>query len=215
MNSGRDCAAPVGGLWSVAEVVLDRDAGGTRPTAPSDRELARRLGAGDMSAFERMYSLYGDRMKSVAMNLTGNVADAEDAVQEAFLRAYRSAASFKGDSALSTWIHRIVVNVCHDLRRRKSVRPEGRAVDLDEATLPRFEAPAQDHPLRLALEQCLDLLEPRQRDVFVLFDVEGFTHREIGGLLGMAEGTSKALLFEARRSLRKVLGARHRAGGLP
>jgi RNA polymerase sigma-70 factor (ECF subfamily) len=197
-----------------AEVVLDRETGGARFGATSDRDLARRLGAGDVSAFERLYSLYGDRMKSVAMNLTGNVADAEDAVQEAFLRAYRSAASFKGDSALSTWIHRIVVNVCHDQHRRRSVRPEGRTVDLDDAALPRFEASAHDHPLRLALEQCLDRLEPRQRDVFVLFEVEGFTHREIGGVLGMPEGTSKALLFEARRSLRKVLSSTRRAGEL-
>jgi len=211
MSSGSG-SAPARGLgWVAAEVVL-HDASDARFVAASDRQLAVRLRQGDVSAFERLYAVYGERMKSVAMNLTGNVADAEDAVQEAFLRAYRSATSFKGDSALSTWMYRIVVNVCHDLRRRRSARPEGSAVDLDDAVLPRFEAPAQDHPLRLALEKALAGLDPRQRDVFVLFDVEGFTHREIGEVLGVPEGTSKGLLFEARRALRQAVGGRARTG---
>jgi RNA polymerase sigma-70 factor (ECF subfamily) len=145
--------------------------------------------------------MHGPRMKSIALNLLGNVADAEDAVQEAFLKVYRAARSFRGRSSFSTWVYRVLVNTCYDVMRRGKRRPK--SVPTEENDF----APARgaDHPLRLSLEQCLARLRPRHRSVFLLFEVEGFSHREIGEILEVAEGTSKTLLFAAKRELQGML----------
>jgi RNA polymerase sigma-70 factor, ECF subfamily len=177
-----------------------------RPGEPRDDEaLLEGCRAGEVSAFERLYELHGARMKSVAANLLGNVADAEDAVQETFLKIYRGAAAFRGAARLSTWIYRVLVNSCFDMMRRKRRRP----VEVGEPGFTRGEselsAPAPDHSLRLSIESTLKELDPRRRSAFVLYAVEGFTHREIGDILGVPEGTSKALLFEARRDLQRKL----------
>jgi len=144
-------------------------------------------------------------MKSVAMNLLGNTSDAEDAVQEAFLKLYRGLPRFKGGSLLSTWLYRILVNTCHDLGRRRARSPEVP----DSASAgegPREPgAPAVDHPLRLTLERLLRRLAPLPRTVFVLFEVEGFKHREIAGILAIPEGTSRYALFEARKALQTAI----------
>lgn len=159
---------------------------------------------GDLSAFEQLYQMHAARMKSIACNLLRNASDAEDAVQETFLKTYRGVANFKGSSSLSTWIYRILVNVCYDLRRRR-----GRSREISGETTPGHELDAPggvtDHPLRLTLEACLDRLSPRPRTVFVLFEVEGFRHREIAEILEIPEGTSKNLLFEAKRELRRLI----------
>ena len=177
-----------------------------RPGEPRDDEsLLEGCRAGEVSAFERLYELHGARMKSVAANLLGNVADAEDAVQETFLKIYRGAAAFRGAARLSTWIYRVLVNTCFDMMRRKRRRP----VEVGEPGFARGESelatPASDHSLRLSIESTLKELDPRRRSAFVLYAVEGFTHREIGDILGIPEGTSKALLFEARRDLQRRL----------
>lgn len=177
-----------------------------RPGEPRDEEaLLEGCRAGDVSAFERLYELHGARMKSVAANLLGNVADAEDAVQETFLKIYRGASAFRGAARLSTWIYRVLVNSCFDMMRRKRRRP----VEVGESSFSRadseFAAPVSDHSLRLSLEASVKELDPRRRSAFVLYAVEGFTHREIGDILGIPEGTSKALLFEARRDLQRRL----------
>lgn len=145
-------------------------------------------------------------MKSVARNLLGRESDAEDAVQEAFLKVYRGAASFRGSSSLSTWIYRILVNTCYDVLRRRQRHPED-ALDSgaggsESSALP---AAAGDHPLRIAIEQSLSRLAPRQRAVFLLSAVEGFSHREIAGVLDVSEGASRTLLFEAKRRLQDLL----------
>jgi RNA polymerase sigma-70 factor (ECF subfamily) len=156
------------------------------------------------AAFERLYFTQAARLKSVAGNLLGNVADAEDAVQDAFLKAYRARGEFKGDAAPSTWLYRILVNACLDLgRRRKRRREEPEPA----APLDLRPAAAQDHPLRLALEAAIARLAPRLRTVFLLAEVEGFTHREIGEILEIAEGTSKHDLFQAKRELQRLLRA--------
>lgn len=148
-------------------------------------------------------------MKGVAANLLGNVSDAEDAVQESFLKIYRGAAAFRGTARLSTWIYRVLVNTCYDLLRRRRRRPrEVAPVAASSRGEPELAAPVSDHPLRLSLESCVKDLDPRRRAAFVLFDVEGFTHREIGDVLGVPEGTSRALVFEARRELQRVLSRR-------
>jgi RNA polymerase sigma-70 factor (ECF subfamily) len=181
-----------------------------------DSRLLEECRAGDVSAFERLYELHGARMKSIAANLLGNVADAEDAVQDCFLKIYRGAASFRGDARFSTWIYRVLVNSCYDMLRRRSRRPvEVRSEETTFRADAEPSAPSSDHPLRLSLEACVKDLDPRRRAAFLLFAVEGFTHREVGDILGVPEGTSKALLFEAKRELQRRLskpGAAARAG---
>jgi RNA polymerase sigma-70 factor (ECF subfamily) len=161
------------------------------------------------AAFEELYATHGRRLKSVAMNLLGNVADAEDAVQDAFLKAYRARGAYKGDAAPFTWLYRILVNSCLDLGRRKKRRREDPE---PEAPLDLRPAAASDHPLRLALETSVARLAPRLRAVFLLAEVEGFTHREIAEILEIAEGTSKSDLFQAKRQLQRML--REEAGPL-
>lgn len=161
----------------------------------------------DLAAFEALYTSHGARMKSLALNMLGNVADAEDAVQEAFLRAYRSRDSFRQGATLWTWVCRILINTCYDVgRRRAARRDEG---DLDGAAAIEPRSPEGDHPLRLTLERALAQLAPIYREVFLLCEVEGYTHREVGAMLDIPEGTSKARLFEARRQLRSVIRGVH------
>ncbi|HVQ31773.1 MAG TPA: RNA polymerase sigma factor [Vicinamibacteria bacterium] len=155
-----------------------------------------------LAAFERLYAAHGARLKSVACNLLGNVADAEDAVQEAFLKAHRAWGGFKGESAPFTWLYRILVNSCMDTGRRRKRRREEPEPEGPADTRP---APVVDHPLRLALETALRQLSPRLRAVFLLAEAEGFTHREIAEILDIAEGTSKHDLFQAKRELRLLL----------
>jgi RNA polymerase sigma-70 factor (ECF subfamily) len=151
--------------------------------------------------------MHAPRMKSIAWNLLQNTGDAEDAVQEAFLKIYRGAKTFRGGAAFSTWTYRVLVNTCYDALRRRRSRPV--ASSLDEAGHPGRGAPAAppgaDHPLRLALEKAVERLKPRHRAVFLLFAVEGFTHGEIGRILGIPEGTSKTFLFEAKKKLQSWL----------
>jgi RNA polymerase sigma-70 factor (ECF subfamily) len=140
-------------------------------------------------------------MKSVAHHILGTSQDAEDAVQEAFLKIYRGAARFRGAAAVTTWIYRVLVNTCYDqLRRRKRSR-ESAALDAagDLAALSR------DHSLRVALESSLAKLTPRQREVFLLFEVEGFSHKEVGEILEMPEATSRSVLYAAKRELQAML----------
>jgi RNA polymerase sigma-70 factor (ECF subfamily) len=157
----------------------------------------------DLAAFEALFTSHGPRMKSLALNMLGNVPDAEDAVQEAFLRAYRSRASFREGATLFTWVCRILINTCHDVGRSRAKRRGEETLDGDALVDP--PAPAADHPLRLALERAVRQLAPIYRDVFLLCEVEGCTHREVAAILEIPEGTSKARLFEARRQLRTAI----------
>ena len=153
--------------------------------------------------------MHSPRMKSIAWNLLGNTGDAEDAVQEAFLKIYRGAKTFRGGAAFSTWAYRVVVNTCYEALRRRRSRPVSSLEAGEEAGRPEpAVAAGADHPLRLALETAVGRLHPRQRAVFQLFSVEGFTHGEIGRILGIPEGTSKTLLFEAKKKLQRWLKPR-------
>lgn len=158
----------------------------------------------DITAFEELYRSLGGRMKSVAMNLLGNSSDAEDAVQEAFLKLHRSWSSFKGESLMSTWLYRILVNTCYDMGRRRKRNPEPPQVD-EESPTPEPQAPPSDQALRLTLERAIARLREPQRSVFLLFEVEGFKHREISEILEIPEGTSKHALFVAKRELQERL----------
>jgi RNA polymerase sigma-70 factor (ECF subfamily) len=170
-----------------------------------DGDLVEGLRQGSLPAFERLYALHGERMKSIAANLLGSAADAEDAVQETFLKAYRAARSFRAGASVATWLYRILVNACYDQLRGRRRRAEG---PLPEPSAPAaFPASERDHPLRLAIESALGSLPERERAAFLLCEVEGFSHREAAEILEVPEATSRTLLFRARRELQRGLAA--------
>ena len=155
----------------------------------------------DPAALVALYETHGERMKSIAFNLLGRRADAEDAVQEAFLRMCRGASRFRGGASPSTWAYRILVNACYDMLRRSKRRPENPLPE--DAALPAGRS--EDHPLRLSIEKALSRLEERERTAFVLCEIEGLSHREAGEVLDVNENTSRTLLFRAKRRLQKDL----------
>jgi RNA polymerase sigma-70 factor, ECF subfamily len=164
-------------------------------------ELLEGCRAGRLEAFERLYESEGPKMKSLARNLLGNAADAEDAVQETFLKVYRGVRDFKGGAAVSTWAFRILLNTCYDAMRRRRRHPE----DAASGGLDLHPAPGADHPLRVSLEKAVANLPERERAAFLLVEVEGFSHREAGEVLDVPEATSRTLLFSARRRLKHAL----------
>lgn len=169
----------------------------------TSNELVEGCRQGSLPSFERLYEEHGARMKSIARNLLGSVPEAEDAVQDAFLKVYRSLGRFRGGSAFSTWVYRILVNVCYDrLRGRRRRQIVERPMPARIALAPAGET---DHPLRLAIEAALSRLEERERAAFLLCEVEGFSHKEAGEILEVTEGSSRALLFKARRRLQREL----------
>ena len=169
----------------------------------TSNELVEGCRQGSLPSFERLYEEHGARMKSIARNLLGSVPEAEDAVQDAFLKVYRSLRRFRGGSAFSTWVYRILVNVCYDrLRGRRRRQIVERPMPARIALAPAGET---DHPLRLAIEAALSRLEERERAAFLLCEVEGFSHKEAGEILEVTEGSSRALLFKARRRLQREL----------
>lgn len=140
------------------------------------------------------------RLKSVAYHILGNRQDAEDAVQETFLKFYRAIAGFAGSSSVGTWLCRIVINVCYDMarKRRRDGSEPGNAIE-DQC------AHRDQVALRVTLEDALRRIHMRQRMVFLLFEVEGLRHSEIASILDIPEGTSRAWLFEAKKELKRLL----------
>jgi RNA polymerase sigma-70 factor, ECF subfamily len=174
--------------------------------AAEDAALAAACRAGDLSGYERLYVLYGARMKSLASNLLGNRTDAEDAVQETFLKVQRGIAGFRGQSAFASWVFRILINACYDLRRSRMRRKEtGEALPDSSDPPPEPRSPGAHPSLRIALERALAQLPERQREIFLLYEVEGFAHAEIAGILEITEPISKNSLFQAKKALRQML----------
>jgi RNA polymerase sigma-70 factor, ECF subfamily len=178
-----------------------------------DARLSAGCRDGNIEAYEDLYRAQSTKMKSIAMNLLGNAHDAEDVVQETFLKIHRGIRYFKGQSAFSTWTYRILVNCCYDMRRKKTRRMETAEQDL-VAGDQTFDSPApmHDHPLRMALEKCVQQLTPYLRSVFLLYEVEGFKHAEIGLMLGISEMASKNALYQAKRKLRELLSQQAGSG---
>ena len=173
-----------------------------------DVALAVACRSGDLRAYERLYSLHGARMKNLARNILGSSPDAEDAVQETFLKVQRGIASFRGQSSFVTWTFRILVNTCYDARRSRLRKKEVAADEPqpdDAASCPEPRAPVAHPSLRLALERALGKLTRHQRDVFLLYEVEGFRHAEISSMLEISEAASKNALFQAKKNLRQML----------
>src|SRR5215470_573719 len=174
--------------------------------ASEDAALAAACQSGDLRGYERLYAMHGARMKNLARNVLRSSADAEDAVQETFLKVQRSIASFRGQSSFVTWTYRILINTCYDARRSR-LRKKEVTTDDDSEEMPRMEqrAPGAHPSLRMALERALAKLTRHQRDVFLLYEVEGFRHAEIAGMLEITEAASKNTLFQAKRNLREML----------
>lgn len=157
---------------------------------------------GESEAFAALVRLHQRRAYAVARSIVLTHEDAEDAVQEGFLHAYRALDRFLPDQAFGAWLHRIVANAALDITRRKKVRD---ADPLADTLASPFRDPAESDELRRRLEQALTLLADRQRAVIVLHDVQGFKHAEIGRMLGIPEGTARSDLHHARARLRRAL----------
>ena len=183
-----------------------------RTAAPANRQdelgLVERCRRGDLGAFEELYRAHAGRLYSVALRLLGNPADAEDLLQEIFLAAHRKLDTFRGESAVGTWLYRLATNLCLDHLRSRAGRSrqvtdslEGEREVFDTAT----STLAEQTVTKMDLERALARLPEGCRAAFVLHDVEGLEHREVAEILGVAEGTSKSQVHKARLKLRAML----------
>jgi len=178
----------------------------------SDLDLVRRAQQGDSDAFASLFYAHKPRIYSVCLRMTNNAAEAEDLTQDAFLQVFRKLATFRGDSALSTWLYRIAVNTVLMHFRKKALRQ----VSLDEpynqdARLVRREYGSKDDRLtgsvdRIALTRAIKELPAGYRTIFLLHEVEGYEHQEIAQLLDCSVGNSKSQLHKAKLRIRELLG---------
>jgi RNA polymerase sigma-70 factor (ECF subfamily) len=173
-----------------------------RPTAPSAR-------SGDpepsVEAFEQMYREHAPRIYSLACRMAGSPEDGEDLLQEIFLQAYRKMGSFKGESAIGTWLYRLALNHCLDYVRSRRAKMNKLTETLDAENSVQPTARRQTPIAKMDLDRAIERLPEGCREAFVLHDVEGFDHKEVGEFLGIAEGTSKSQVFKARLKLRALL----------
>ena len=170
--------------------------------APTDEALLRAHLAGDARAFDTIVRRHRDRLWAVALRTLGEREEAADALQDALLSAYRAADRFRGDSAVTTWLHRIVVNACLDRIRRRQARP---TVPLPEAgSAP--AAPGVDRDTILDVRSALAQLPVDQRAALVLVDIQGYGVAEAAEILGVAEGTVKSRCARGRARLAVLLG---------
>jgi RNA polymerase sigma-70 factor, ECF subfamily len=173
----------------------------------TDQQLIQAVKGGDADATRRLYERHASRVYAVTRRLVGDDSLAEDCAQETWMRAFRGLASYRGDAAFSTWLHRIAINSALGARRERGRREE-REAPLHDSIPARARGGVP--LLRIRLERALGTLPDRMRQVLVLHDIEGFTHQEIGALLGIDAGTSKSQLFRARARMRERLGAHGR-----
>lgn len=175
----------------------------------ADLALADRCRAGVPGAFEELYRQHAPRLFGLACRMVGRT-DAEDLLQEIFLTAHRKLGLYKGDSSLGTWLFRLATNLCLDFLRSRATRSAQvtESYDAEDATPPTGgRGPILGVVDRLDLERAIATLPDGCREVFVLYDVEGFEHREVGAMLGISDGTSKSQLHKARLRLREYLMA--------
>jgi RNA polymerase sigma-70 factor (ECF subfamily) len=173
--------------------------------SPEVREhLVVRAASGDVAAFEELYRENTGRVYLLCLRMCGDPSLAEELAQEAFVRAWQKLGSFRGDSAFSTWLHRVTVNVVLG-DRRSTARREARVKPVGDDLPVNLSASGSSPGQALDLERSIAALPDGARTVFILHDVEGYRHKEIARLTGLAEGTSKAQLHRARKLLRKAL----------
>jgi RNA polymerase sigma-70 factor, ECF subfamily len=177
-----------------------------------DYELTQAASRGDMAAFEEIYRRHHRRVYSLCLRMTQNQSEAEDLAQDVFVQLFRKAGSFRGESAFTTWLHRMTVNQVLMHFRRKKVRDERSGED--EETPDRAE-PGTENPNampvvdRIALDHAIKQLPPGYRTTFVLHDIEGYEHEEVARIMGCSVGTSKSQLHKARMKLRALLKRQH------
>jgi RNA polymerase sigma-70 factor, ECF subfamily len=178
----------------------------------SEAEAIGKAQQGDAEAFQALYDKHRRRVYSLCLRMTANTAEAEDLTQEAFLQLFRKIGTFRGESAFSTWLHRLSVNVVLMHLRKKSLP----AVSLEETTQgtddesPKKDFGTEDLALagsidRLQLQRAVEDLPPGYRTIFVLHDVQGYEHNEIAEIVGCSIGNSKSQLHKARMKLRDLL----------
>jgi len=187
-------------------------------TAATETQLIARAQQGDEAAFEALYAAHKRRVYSLCLRMTSDPADAEDLAQEAFLQLFRKISTFRGESAFTTWLHRLVVNVVL-MRMRKKGLP---VVSLDEPDTSNDEPVQRDfgeNDLRLLgsidrirLTRAIDMLPHGYRTVFMLHDVEGYEHNEIAQIMNCSVGNSKSQLHKARLKLREMLRSEEMPG---
>jgi RNA polymerase sigma-70 factor, ECF subfamily len=158
-----------------------------------------------VEAFETVYKQHAPRIYALATRMAGSPDQGEDLLQEIFLQAHRKLASFKGDAALGTWLYRLAVNHCLDFVRSRRARMGKLTDTLDVETAAQPVARRETPIARIDLERALERLPEGCREAFVLHDIEGYDHREVAEMLGIAEGTSKSQVFKARMKLRGLL----------
>lgn len=173
-----------------------------------DIDLCRLASGGSLAAFELIYQRYHRRTYSLALRMTGSQTEAEDLTQEVFIQLFRKIGSFRGDSAFSTWLHRMTVNQVLMHFRKRSVKNEKTSEDgeMPEQTVRGTANPSKMQVVdRIALKNAIAELPNGYRNVFVLHDVEGFEHEEVARIMGISVGTSKSQLHKARLKLRGLL----------
>nr|AXL06095.1 RNA polymerase sigma factor, sigma-70 family [uncultured bacterium] len=194
-------------IWQNAEAA-STTANEKAPLPMSDHALAQRAASGDLAAFEELYERHNRRVYSLCLRMTQNVAEAEDLAQEAFIQLFRKIGSFRGESAFTTWLHRLTVNQVLMHFRKRGVRLE-QTTDDGETPIQIVAGTQNPNAMpvvdRIALDRAIGQLPPGYRTVFVLHDVEGHEHEEIARMLGCSVGTSKSQLHKARMKLRSLL----------
>jgi RNA polymerase sigma-70 factor (ECF subfamily) len=178
-----------------------------RPDEPTDAELLRRHIAGDTEAFGALFTRHRDRLWAVALRTTCDPEEASDALQDAMISAFRRAGDFRGDSAVTTWLHRIVVNACLDRLRRRAARPATTGQEEVLATLNSQIAadPADGSGLRLDVSAALSMLPVPQRAALVLVDMFGYQVSDAAQILGVSVGTIKSRCARGRAKLAPLL----------
>jgi RNA polymerase sigma-70 factor (ECF subfamily) len=185
-----------GSDYSRGMTIADKD------LAAQEQAWITRAKRSDARAFEALYRMHVDKIYGLCLRMTGNVSEAEDCTQEAFIQAWNKMQKFRGDSAFATWLHRVAVNTVLG-RIRKSKREQDRIQAVTDVQPARVET-GDTGDLR-DLAEAIDRLPERARHVFVLNAVYGYSHEEAAGMLGIAAGTSKAQLHRARRLLSQQL----------
>ncbi len=209
-------------LWSLAERMLRRlfimspereipQRGELSPQAQAENHLLARAQSGEEEAFAKLFDLYKRRVYSLCLRMAGDTAEAEDLAQEAFLQLFRKISTFRGESAFSTWLHRLVVNVVlMHLRKKRLQNVSLEHVDQTREQPLKREYADHDHRLlnsvdRIALRRAIETLPAHYRTVFILHDVVGYEHHEIAQMMKCSVGTSKSYLHRAKLTLRAAL----------
>ncbi len=198
---------------SVFQTPATAETENVEPDAP-DFQLTKLSAAVNIAAFELLYERYHRRTYSLCLRMTNSQTEAEDLTQEVFIQLFRKAGSFRGDSAFSTWLHRLTVNQVLMHFRRRSVKNEKTSQDgeIPEQIVPGTENQTRMPVLdRIALTRAIAELPPGYKSVFTLHDIEGYEHEEVARILGISVGTSKSQLHKARLKLRGLLVKQNKA----